>query len=117
MGERGWRVGQSADGALLLFPRREKPHPPDKAFPEPCPGTVADPVKDLVVELPVDGRGEAKMIAESWLATLNEPALAIGRIRRVLRVYLVSIVDSASPHGLRHQVGVNAADGRVVVLN
>jgi hypothetical protein len=67
--------------------------------------------------LPVDRWGQAKEIAESWLSSVGSQALTVGRVRRILRIYVVSIVDSNPPHRLRNQIAIDAADGRVVVLN
>lgn len=117
LAERGWRVARTADGSLLLYPKAvESPAAPVSSI-QSCRGVLPPIMSASKIALPVDRWGQAKEIAESWLSSVGSQALTVGRVRRILRIYVVSIVDSNPPHRLRHQIAINAADGRVVVLN
>lgn len=113
---RGWRVGRGEDGSLLLYPRVDDPAAPTKRPVEACPGEVVTLVREGGISLPVDGPDEARVIAASWLAGVDGPEALVGRIRQVNRMFLVSIVTTAPPHRLLHQIGVNSRTGRVIVL-
>ena len=56
-------------------------------------------------------------IAEAWLADSGADGATVGRIRQIFRVYVVSIVDTAPPHRLRHQIAVRRDDGKVLLLD
>ena len=84
---------------------------------EPCPGVVPAPATDVNIELPVDQWAEANLIAQAWVDRFGGPSLTVGKIRKVLRVYVISIVEKAPPFRLLHQIAVNAQDGRTFVLN
>ena len=117
--ERGWRVERSSDGSLILYPQAEEsaPEQPAKAAIEPAEGFVPSTTEVAKIDMPVDKWSEARRIAEAWLKVFGNDELHVGKIRKVLRVYLVSIVESGPPHSLRHQIAINTSDGRVVVLN
>lgn len=104
----GWTVHQGVEGELLLYP-------PDKKQSEiaVCPGVKTT----AQVSLPVDHWKEAASIARSWLETQPFENLTVGRIRKVLRVHLVSIVNDTKPHRLRHQIAIRNRDGAVIVLD
>jgi hypothetical protein len=55
-------------------------------------------------------------IANEWLEVNSQNGSQVGRIRKVLGVYLVSIVDRDAPYWLQHQVAVRAADGRLLPI-
>jgi hypothetical protein len=115
LAERGWRVGRSDDGSLLLYPLGRVDV--SAAAIEPSAGVLPEAVRERQVSLPVDGWGEARAVAQSWLDSVKDPTLRLGKVRRIFQVYLVSIVDASPPHRLRHQIAVSVEDGRVVVLN
>ena len=117
LSQRGWRVERAADGSLLLYPRGDGAAAEQRSAPTPCPGYVPAPISTGELELPVDVWSEAKAVAESWLSSVDGAGLSVGRIRRIFRVFVVSIVDARPPHELRHQIAINAEDARVVVLN
>jgi hypothetical protein len=79
-----------------------------------CDGTAV-PLGGL--ELPVDSDAEAGTIAAAWLDQTGLEGMAVGRVRKVLRVFLVSIVTEDPPFRLQHQLAVKAEDGRVIALN
>lgn len=113
--ERGWRVEREADGSLSLFPLRRGPTA--RPHLEPSLGTVPPAVADGAVKLPVNTWERARAVSLSWLESVGDPSLRLGKIRRIHHLYLISIVDANAPHALRHQISVGVIDGRVMVLN
>lgn len=115
LAERGWRVERAADGSLSLFPlRRDQPA---RSSTEPSVGSLPPAVADGAVRLPVDTWDKARAVALSWLESVGDPSLRLGKIWRIQRIYLVSIVRADWSRALRHQISVGVDDGRVVVLN
>ena len=110
-GFRHWILESAPDGSVILRPR---PTRVEAVAIAPCGGTAV-PLGGL--ELPVDSDAEAGTIATLWLEQTGLEGMAVGRVRKVLRVYLVSIVTADPPFHLQHQLAVNAEDGTVVVLN
>ncbi len=108
---RGWRVERDVAGSLLLYPRDR---PLEVA---PSPGVETAPVRDGDIALPVDSWTEAKTIASAWLAAHGASDWRVGKIRQIHQVYLISILDSARPARLVHQIAVRVGNGVVVVLN
>jgi hypothetical protein len=104
----GWTLREERDGSLLLFPPRLKAE-----MLTPCPGlkTTAS------VALPMENADTAREVAEAWLEATGLPNATVGKIRKVLRIYLVSIVSSKSPHHLLHQLAIRISDGHVILLN
>lgn len=115
LAERGWRAQREPDGSLLLFPLRRAPSAPVAV--EPSPGVVPSVVSESEVRLPIDSWEKARAVAASWVGSVGDATLQVGRVRQIFRVYLVSIVDATAPHALRHQIAIGVEDGRVVVLN
>ena len=115
LAERGWRARREADGTLLLLPLSRGSDA--AATLEPGAGTLSRAISEGRVTLPVDTWDKARAITLTWLESLGDPALRLGKIRRVHRVYLVSIVADAPPHGLLHQIAIGVDDGRIRVLN
>jgi hypothetical protein len=107
-----WRVQRSVDGSLLLFPQESKVNnQSDKA-------QITTGVSVMAqFELPIDEWTEAKSIAKAWMESIGETDLAVGKIRKILRVYLISIVQEETPHALKHQIAIRQSDGHVIVLN
>ena len=105
----GWQVSKSADGGLLLYP----PGNNVPKTPRPCPGT--SPAVD--VKLPVDSWQEAHDIALDWLNNQPSFVAAVGKIRKILDVYVVSIVSHEAPYNLKQQIAIRNSDGAVIVLN
>ena len=103
----GWKVEKSDDGGLMLFPPRQ-----NASRLRPCPGETTD----ATIDLPVDGWQEARNIAQAWLRRFGPADATVGRIRKVLKVYLVSIVGRRPPHRLHHQLAIRARDGAVILL-
>jgi len=105
----GWGVTNSSDGSILLYP----PDKPDLEKPKPCPGTATT----VSIVLPVDSWREAHDIAQGWLNNQSPFNAAVGKIRKVLNIYLVSIVSDTAPFGLIQQVAIRSSDGALIVLN
>ncbi len=102
----GWGVANSSDGSILLYP-------PDRIKPQACPGIA--PTVDVM--LPVDTWKEAHDIAQGWLNEQSPFNAAVGKNRKVLNIYLVSIVSDTAPFGLIQQVAIRSSDGALIVLN
>ncbi|MCG7872616.1 MAG: hypothetical protein N0C81_06820 [Candidatus Thiodiazotropha lotti] len=66
--------------------------------------------------LPVDQWSEAQDVAKQWLNTVGATGLQVGRIRKINRIYLVSIVGESAPYPLKHQLAIRASDASVVLI-
>lgn len=115
LAERGWRAERESDGTLVLFPLRRVEARPNPI--EPAAGVVPSAITQSGVSLPIDTWGKAQAVAASWLESVGDSSLQVGKIREIFRVYLVSIVETEPPNALRHQISIGVEDGRVVVLN
>lgn len=107
-----WRVEHSDDGSLLLFP--VAPDGKEQAVQLKITAGVSVAANFV---LPVDEWAEASSIATSWLENTGKKGLTTGKIRKILRIYLVSIVQDAAPFALEHQIAIRQSDGHVIVLN
>ncbi len=107
----GWKVNKTADGNLLLYPPDRVKSTDSK--PLACAGTPlpAD------IELPVDSWAKANAIAHAWLLQQTGFNAAVGKIRKVLNVHIVSIVADRPPYKLIQQIAIRKNDGAVIVLN
>ncbi|MES9938584.1 MAG: hypothetical protein ABW153_19230 [Sedimenticola sp.] len=112
-----WRIERGDDGSMLF-------HPADEAQ------IVDSPAADQLeinrcegygftpqgVSLPVDEWSEAKALSEAWLTASGIENVQVGRIRKVLRIYLASLVSDTAPYTLVHQLAIRASDGHVMLL-
>lgn len=105
----GWRITNTPDGSILLYPPGASVASP----PRPCPGTSLK----AEISLPVDSGHEAYIIARGWLKNHPPFHAAVGRIRKILNVYVVSIVSDQAPYPLIQQIAIRNSDGAVIVLN
>ncbi len=65
------------------------------------------PTTDLI-----DTWGEAHKVANAWLGVSGMSTyLATGKIRKINRLYVISIVDKKPPHNLKNQLIIRATDG------
>lgn len=113
-GLRHWHMETEPDGSVVLRPRSTDVETAPTASLTPCPGT------DLSIpgmELPVDNYSEAHALAAAWLERAGVESAVVGRIRKILKVYIISIVKSDPPHLLLHQIAVRASDGHVLMLH
>lgn len=108
----GWIVTKTSDGSMLLYPPG-KSASAQQTQPQAAPGFPPS----LQLELPVDSWQEAKDISLSWLDNQPPYNTAIGKIRKIFRVYLVSIVSDVPPYNLIQQIAIRTSDGAVIVLN
>ena len=126
----GWQATQDAGGALLL-------RPSESAGEAIRPGvsrqrvtaTIADDGIGGILDCDsvvlyradsgaraIDTPAQARAIASGWLARSSLERVQLGRIRRILNLFLVSIVSDTAPYRLRHQVVVRAQDGLLVAV-
>jgi len=112
-----WRIERGDKGALLFHPLARPPAgAPSRGVPGTlgaCEGYGADLAS---VSLPVDTWAEAKRLASAWIEASGKKGLTVGRIRKILRVYLVSLVADTPPYKLRHQLAIRTRDARVMLL-
>ncbi len=111
---RGWRVEREPDGTLMLHPLLGAS--PGLSVSARSLGQLPAAVAQGRVTVPVDTSEKARAVAASWLESVGDPALRLGKIRRIHDVYVISIVGAKPPHPLLHQVSVAVDDGRVLVL-
>ncbi len=112
-----WTIERLSDGSLVFHPKAKPAgdSSPLARLPGFCPASrhTVDGVKP-----PVNTWSKVKAVGEAWLIDAGLANTAItGRIRKVLRVYLVSIVTRHAPHKLLHQIAIRSADGGVIVLD
>ena len=105
----GWQVIEDSDGSILLYP----PGDAVATKPQPCPGYSLS----AVIELPVDSQHEAYIIARDWLQKQPPYNAEVGRIRKILKIHVVSIVSDKAPYTLVQQIAIRNSDGSVIVLN
>ncbi|RDH87032.1 MAG: hypothetical protein DIZ78_05940 [endosymbiont of Escarpia spicata] len=112
-----WRIEKGEDGSMLFHPLSKPPGTKatisDQTAVERCEGYQFDTAR---VSLPVDQWPEANELAQKWLERSGLHGLLVGKIRRILRIYLVSLVEDTSPHALKHQLAIRASDGHVMLL-
>jgi len=116
--EKGWDVNIDPDGSMILYPPKEA----SSSKPKPCSGIKST----ATVKLPVNTWQEAHDIAKSWLHSnaiskgnhqLHVQPASLGKIRKIINVYIISIVASKTPHTLLHQIAIRNRDGAVIILN
>ncbi|MES9820612.1 MAG: hypothetical protein ABW161_04630 [Candidatus Thiodiazotropha sp.] len=64
--------------------------------------------------LPLDGWSEVHELTKRWIDTTRESGLQVGRIRKINRVYLVSVVGVSEPYRLKYQLAIRISDGGVI---
>ena len=105
----GWAASQDSDGNMLLYP----PGNTATNKPAPCPGTAPA----IAIQLPVDSWQEAHDIATDWLSHQADYNATVGKIRKILNIYIISIVTAQKPYNLVQQIAIRNHDGAVIVLN
>ena len=106
--KRGWLHRREADGSLVLLPPGRLPKPGDAGS---CQIGMARVYGAEEVPLPVDTEAKAYRLAELWLREMDVSSLAIGRIRQINRLFLVSMVEHEAPFFLHTQLVVRVDDG------
>ncbi|MCU7834566.1 MAG: hypothetical protein KZQ83_04850 [gamma proteobacterium symbiont of Taylorina sp.] len=110
----GWDITNNSDGSILLYPPESTPQKKVAADRlQICPGTR----QAVEITLPVDSWQEAHNIANEWLKNTSIPYSAVGKIRRINKVYIISIVADKAPYALMHQIAIRNSNGAVIVLN
>lgn len=107
--KKGWDVTNNSDGSILLYP----PEQAASTFPKPCYGSATN----INIDLPVNTWQEAHDVTQGWLQDNSISDAAVGKIRKIINVYIISIVARTSPHTLQHQVAIRSHDGAVILLN
>ena len=119
----GWRVESTADGSLIMYPPRpsavQQGAAPIGTTPAHggCAGKATSSIADGSMRLPVGDEASARQLAREWLVENRPAGQAVGRVRRVNRIFVVSIVDNAPPFPLRNQLVIRSDDGRVIPIN
>jgi len=118
---RGWKLETDPAGNWLLTPRGE-PEPQSassaaaKDSRAEASGKTLGPAPSGTVTQPVHRQADAVTRAEEWLARTGKTGLAVGAVRRIHKVFLVSIVGEGPPHRLQNQLAIRVEDGLVVPL-
>ncbi|MCW8932570.1 MAG: hypothetical protein OQL19_20345 [Gammaproteobacteria bacterium] len=107
--DNGWNVIENSDGSIFIYPPKNAAS--KKLYS--CPGIQPT----VSVPLPVDSWQEAHDIAQGWLHKESIPNSALGKIRKIFNVYIVSIVSDKAPYSLMHQIAIKKNNGAVIVLN
>lgn len=111
--ERGWAHRREADGSLVLLPPGFSPEPGDGGS---CQIGMVRVSGAEEVPLPVDTEAKAYRLAEFWLRERGASSLALGRIRQVNRLFLVSLVEDEEPFFLHTQLVVRIDDGCLMAI-
>lgn len=112
-----WRIEKQDDGSVRFHPLAKTAGSPAAAMQAVTLGRCEGiEIQNAAIQLPVDQWNEAKALAQGWLSSAGLQGLLVGRIRRVLGIYLVSLVEGSPPYLLKHQLAIRASDGRVILL-
>ena len=111
--ERGWAHRREADGSLVLLPPGVSSEPGDAGS---CQIGMVRVSGAEEVPLPVDTEAKAYRLAEFWLRERGASSLALGRIRQVNRLFLVSMVGDEEPFLLHTQLVVRIDDGCLMAI-
>jgi hypothetical protein len=112
-----WRIEKQTDGSWTFQPLTQAPAASVSTNGTTTLGRCEGiQVKHAAVSLPVNTWGEAQTLAQAWLRDAGMQGLLLGKIRRVLGIYLISLVADSTPHALKHQLAIRASDGRVILL-
>ncbi len=114
---KGWRVDWDEEGNMVLRPPSSSSAGNRSEESVMLPASCAAVTFQAEIDLPVDTLAEVKALADAWLDEADLAGAVTGRVRKVLRVYLVSIVARRAPHRLMHQLAVRARDGGVMLLD
>lgn len=102
---RYWQSNIGQDGSIIL-------HPVARAV------NIKNASTSGTKGMMISDESGAASVAMAWLAGTETPGLAlIGKVRKVPRAYVVSIVARHEPHRLLHVIAVRARDGRVLVID
>jgi len=112
-----WRIERGADGSMLFHPLvtsvDTEAFITDQVILGRCEGYQLQTKR---VSLPVDQWSEVNELVQGWLEMSGLQGLLVGKVRKILRIYLVSLVEDNAPYALKHQLAVRVSDGRVMLL-
>ncbi|MES9843737.1 MAG: hypothetical protein ABW162_07140 [Candidatus Sedimenticola sp. PURPLELP] len=113
-----WRIEKGEDGSMMFHPLVKTRIDKSSGDYKPASGECVIYLPSTVrVQLPVDEWAEAKELAQAWLDMSGRTGMQVGRIRKVLRVYMVSLVGDSAPYRLKHQLAIRASDGGAILLD
>lgn len=107
--EKGWDITNNSDGSILLYP----PEQTSATLPKPCYGSATT----IDIDLPVNTWQEAHDVAQGWLHNNSINDASVGKIRKIINIYIISIVANTTPHTLKYQIAIRSHDGAVILLN
>ncbi|MEW8505355.1 MAG: hypothetical protein AB2598_01515 [Candidatus Thiodiazotropha sp.] len=113
-----WRIERGEDGALLFHPLKLDPETQSVstvAMEQPG-GCRVDHFQLDTAALPIDQWSEVRELTKKWIDASGESGLLVGKVRKVRRVYLVSVVADTEPYRLMHQLAIRESDGGVILL-
>ncbi len=116
---RGWRLVTDTAGNVILQPVLPTAKAAEEAAatrPVPCAGWSPDAATSEGLSLPVDREGEARLLAEGWLRASGAANDRVGAVRRVNRIFVVSIVAPRPSERLQNQLAIRRQDGCVYAL-
>lgn len=111
-----WRIERDDDGSVRFHPVEISPVTgdlSDQAVLGRCEGYQLQLDN---VSLPIDEWSEVTKLARDYIQLLGLQDLQVGRVRKVLRIYLISLVEEVAPYRLVHQLAVRASDGKAMLL-
>ncbi|MEW8051636.1 MAG: hypothetical protein AB2792_05840 [Candidatus Thiodiazotropha sp.] len=111
-----WHIERDESGALLFHPVELPSANPSKM------AEASDKMAECRIDyfqldpgvLPLDDWSEVHELTKRWIDTTRESGLQVGRIRRINRVYLVSVVGDIEPYRLKYQLAIRISDGGVI---
>ncbi|MCB1875555.1 MAG: hypothetical protein KDH88_06220 [Chromatiales bacterium] len=121
--KKGWTVMPGADGEVTLYPpgqvtAAEPPETESSASQQRrgyYAGITLDDLPTDIAGQPIDNETRAGVLARLWVARLGPANTAVGKIRQINRIHVVSIVDSSPPFDLRNQLVIRE-DGSLIAL-
>lgn len=109
-------VERDDDGGIILIPQALPELTPDvipQPFAQQWTGITLQAVAKGEIQLPIDTWKKVHDLSQQWLNESGYKELNVGKIREVYRIYIVSIVDAASPYSLQFQLVIRISDGHI----
>ncbi|MET0005738.1 MAG: hypothetical protein ABW087_19190 [Candidatus Thiodiazotropha sp.] len=111
-----WHIERDESGALLLHPV-ELPSTNQSMTVDATANMAECRIDYFQLDpgvLPLDEWSEVHELTKRWIDTTQESGLQVGRIRKINRVYLVSVVGDSEPYRLKYQLAIRVSDGGVI---
>jgi hypothetical protein len=114
----GWRVEGDSQGGVLLIPHQPVAEEPAVTYvaAKRWSGVVLPAIQGGTIRVPIDSWEKAYQLTRSWIELSGQKDLFPGKIRKINKVYLVSVVSRVSPHPLRHQIVFRQDDGHMFLV-